>query len=125
MLQLQQILSWRSMFRSKMGEATPPQPQGGFEQMIPMSAIAQAQVKKLGMFKKPWPVLPIQVTLPARGVSPAGSATSSMQPGATTATYIIKMKAVHVESHSPDMQDRNRTEHQSQDLTKKMLHSLV
>ncbi len=121
MLQLQQISSWRSVYGSEMGDPMPLQLLGGFDQMIPTTTIAQA--KKLP-FKKPWQLVQtFQVTPQARGMSPAGSATSSMQPGVTTATYVAKTKARCMESPSPDAPDRKRTEHQSRDPTKKMSQS--
>ncbi len=80
MRQIQQILSWQSMYGSEMGDPMLPQLLGGFDQTIPMTAIAQA--KRLA-FKKPYrPVRTFQVTpLAARGVSPAGLAASSLQLG--------------------------------------------
>ncbi len=111
MLQIQQISSWQSVYSSEMGDPMPPQLPDGF-QTIPMTAIAQA---KQPAFKKLWqPVQTFQVTPPAaRGMSPAGSATSSMLLGITAATYIEKPKPACVESPGPDATDRKRTEHQS------------
>ncbi len=70
-----------------MGDLTPPQLLGGgFAQTIPMLVITQ--VKK-PMFKKPfWPVRTFRMMpLAARGMSPAGSAASSMHLGFTAADY--------------------------------------
>ncbi len=111
MVQIQQISSWRSIFGSDMGDPMLPQLPGGFDETIPMTMIAQA--KKLA-FKKPfWLVKMFQVTLlAARGVSPAGSAASSMQLGITTAGYSQSRTPMHVESPSPGAMDQQGTGHQ-------------
>ncbi len=58
--------------------------------MIPMTAIAQA---KKPAFRKLWRLVPtFQVAPPARGVSPAGSAASSIQLGITATTYVPRTK---------------------------------
>ncbi len=123
-VQIPQISSWQSVYGSEMGDPTLPQLPGGFDQTIPMMAITQA---KKPMFKKPFqPVKTFQVTpLAARGVLPAGSAASSMQLGITTASYIQSKKPMCVESPSPGASDQQRTENQSQDMTKKSSQSSV
>ncbi len=100
MLQIQQISSWRSVYSSEMGDTMLLQSLGGFDQTILMTTITQA---KQPMFKKPFILVhTFQVTPTTRGVSPAGSATSSMQVGITTAAYVAKKKPACMESPSPE-----------------------
>ncbi len=98
-----------------MGDAMPPPPRrGGFDQYLMPDVIVQT--KQQGLFKKPFQVLPFQMMQPARGVSPARSATPSMAPGITSATYqTMKLQLVE----SPDGQDRDCGVHQSRDQAKK------
>ncbi len=120
-LQTQQISSWQSGYGSKMGDIVPLQSPGAFEEMLPTPTIIQARKP---MFKKPFiPVCTFQVTPPPRDASPVGSAASLMQMGVTTTIYVEKKKSACAESPSPETLDRNRREHQSRDLSKKVRSS--
>ncbi len=104
-MQVQQITAWRSVYGSEMGEPMLPQLPGGFDETIPTMTIAQ--YKQLA-FKKPFiPVKRFQVMLPARAVSPAGSAVSSMHMGVSAADCSQQSRAPTREgSPSPSVMDR-------------------
>ncbi len=91
---VQQVASWHSVFRSQMGDAMPHPSHGRFDEHLGPDAITRARDQQ-GTFKRLQPVqqfpqfwmVPTPLMAPLRDTSPAGSHMSLIPAGTTAATY--------------------------------------